>query len=281
MSVDALWVWEKLEEECCEAVNYYSREYSGISTDKARQKKILEQGAADFDQKYCPDDMGEKKHYRVDYYVHGYMDMHLKQNLAALSYCFQDGIPQPLLFVDFGCGPMTSGLALAEALSNGDKAKTSYFGIDASHHMVKKAKYINEKYKLFSPECFKVVQGTQFDPQMILDTFPEPKIVVLCLSFVLAPDTFRTAGRAGNIVRKLADDWKEFVENQPRCEETRIIYLNPLTSILNENWRALKTTMCKSNTAGRFSYISNKYTSLFVESLRRYIYYDMILGSRK
>ena len=42
MSVDALWVWEKLEEECCEAVNYYSREHSNISPDNERIKVILE-----------------------------------------------------------------------------------------------------------------------------------------------------------------------------------------------------------------------------------------------
>ena len=227
--------------------------------------------------------MGEKEHYRADYYVHGYMDMHLKHNLVALSHCFQDKISQPLLFVDFGCGPMTSGLALAQVLSKetpGYKAKTSYFGIDASHHMVKKAKYINEKYKLFSPECFKIVQGTQFDPQMILDSFPEPKIVVLCLSFVLAPDTFRPAGRAENIVRKLADDWKEFVENQPQCKETRIIYLNPLDMKFHSNWHSFKGKLLKSN--GIFCYTSpEKYERLFVNTLPNRVYCARILGSRK
>ena len=207
MSVDALRVWEQLEEECCEAVNYYSREYSSISPDKKRIKVILEQGAADFDQKYCPDDMGEKEHYRADYYVHGYMGMHLKQNFAALKYCFKDRIRQPLLFVDFGCGPMTSGLALAQVLSNGYKAETSYFGIDASRHMVKKAKYINEKYKLFSPECFKVVQGTQFDPQKIWTSFPEPQNCG-ALSFVCRWHRIHFARLDGRktLLRKLADD---------------------------------------------------------------------------
>ena len=278
MSVDALWVWEQLADECDGAVEHYRK--AGMN-----KEQILERGSADFDKKCKPDDEHEESPYRVDYYVGrcGYMDMHLKQNLAALKYCFKDRIPQPLLFVDFGCGPMTSGLALAEILSEQPsdyKAQTTYFGIDASHHMVKKAKYINAKYKLFSPECFKVVQGTQFDPQMILDSFPEPKIVVLCLSFVLAPDTFRPAGRAENIVRKLADDWKEFVENQPQCKETRIIYLNPLDMEFHSNWHSFKGKLLKSN--GIFCYASpEKYERLFVNTLSNSVYCARILGSCK
>ena len=284
MSVDALRVWEQLEEECCEAVNYYSREYSSISPDKKRIKVILEQGAADFDQKYCPDDMGEKEHYRADYYVHGYMGMHLKQNFAALKYCFKDRIRQPLLFVDFGCGPMTSGLALAQVLSNGYKAETSYFGIDASRHMVKKAKYINEKYKLFSPECFKVVQGTQFDPQKIPPSFPEPQNVVLCLSFALAPNTLRPDVQTKNTAGKLADTWKKYIANQTQCCETGIIYFNPVNYYgnLHSNWLdVFRDTILDPNNAGGFSYSLSPGKLTEVDARPKSIALQTIRGTRK
>ena len=287
MAVDALQVWEELKEECREAASYYSREHSNGYTDGERKIAILEQGAADFDQKYCPDDMGEKEHYRADYYVHGYMDMHLKHNLSALKYCFQDGIPQPLLFVDFGCGPMTSGLALAQVLSKetlGYKAKTSYFGIDASHHMVKKAKYINEKYKLFSPECFKVVQGTQLDPQKIPPSFPEPKNVVLCLSFALAPDTLRPDGQTKNTAEELADTWKKYIANQTQCRETGIIYLNPVdySGYLHSNWQdVFRDIMLDPNNAGGFSYSLSPRKLTKVDARPKPIALQTIRGIRK
>ena len=287
MAVDALQVWEELKEECREAASYYSREHSNGYTDGERKIAILEQGAADFDQKYCPDDVGEKEHYRADYYVHGYMDMHLKHNLSALKYCFQDGIPQPLLFVDFGCGPMTSGLALAQVLSKetpGYKAKTSYFGIDASHHMVKKAKYINEKYKLFSPECFKVVQGTQFDPQKIPPSFPEPQNVVLYLSFVLAPDTLRSDVQTKNTAGKLADTWKKYIANQTQCRKTIIIYINPVdySGNLHSNWlNVFRDTMLDPNNAGGFSYSRSPGKLTKVDARPKSIALQTIRGTRK
>ena len=287
MSVDALWVWEKLEEECCEAVNYYSREHSNISPDNERIKVILEQGAADFDEKYCPSVMGEKEHYRADYYVHGYMDMHLKQNLTALKYCFKDKIPQPLLFVDFGCGPMTSGLALAEILSKQTsdyKAQTTYFGIDASHYMVKKAKHINKKYKLFSPKRFKVVQGTQFDPQKIPPSFPEPQNVVLCLSFVLAADTLRPDAQTKNTTGKLADTWKKYIANQTQCCETGIIYFNPVNYYgnLHSNWLdVFRDTILDPNNAGGFSYSLSPGKLTEVDARPKSIALQTIRGTRK
>lgn len=284
MPVDALQIWRELDEQCCDAVNYYSRAYSSASDDNERKRAILERGEADFDQKYCPNDNGEREHYRTDYYVHGYMDMHIKQNLAALKCCFKDGIPQPLLFVDVGCGPMTAGLALAEVLStqiSDYKTQTAYFGVDASQNMVAKAITVNETHGLFLPENFMVVRGTQFNPKSIPQSFSKPWVAVLCLSFVLGPNTLRPAWQAKNIVKKLADEWKEYVENQPRCEETRIVYLNPLTGNLNRNWHMLKTALLESNAAGRFCYTSDKYISLPVESLGKSIYYDMVCGMHK
>lgn len=265
MSIDAMKIWSKLADECGQAKRYYDRK--GINKDL-----ILQRGAADFDQKCFPDDKSEREHYRADYYVSrdGYMNMHIEQNLAALRHCFMDGIPQPMLFVDFGCGPMTSGLALAEVLSGetaGYKRETAYFGVDVSRNMVDKAKGINKQYQLFSPPRFCVVQGTLFDAWNIPDSFPAPRIVVLCLSFVLAPDTLKFQ-EDNDFLQNFAGYFKRYIESQPACREARIVYLNPKSTrnyYLHDNWRIFANSMLAPDSTSRFRYTSDRFTRLPVE----------------
>ncbi|MDD9855670.1 MAG: class I SAM-dependent methyltransferase [Gammaproteobacteria bacterium] len=269
MSIDAMQIWSELADECGQAKRYYDRK--GINKDL-----ILERGAADFDQKCFPDNKHEQKHYRADYYVSrdGYMNMHIEQNLAVLRHCFEDEISQPMLFIDFGCGPMTSGLALAEVLSGkaaGYKRETAYFGVDVSQNMVDKAKSINKKYRLFSPGRFGVVRGTQFDAWNIPDSFPAPHIVVLCLSFVLAPDTLKFQ-EDNDFIQNFSNYFKRYIERQPGCREARIVYLNPKSKssyYLHDNWRIFANSMLTSDFTSRFRYTSDGFTRLPVEILGR------------
>ncbi len=271
-AIDALGIWKQLAAECGEALNYYTRQFSSPSE---RKQEVLIQGAADFDSKYTPNDENEKDHYRTDYYVsaEGYMNMHLEQNLAVLQDCFSKGIPQPIVFVDFGCGPMTSGLALAEILSkqaSGNRMQTAYFGVDASENMMNKANCISEEYKLF-PKYFKVVHDTEFNAQKIPDSFPETKIVLLSLSFVLAPETLGKSDVPSHaIAKKLADDWKRFIANKTQCRETIIIYINPVDyrEGLHYNWlRIFRDEMKTANNAGSFKYIEHKMKEVPVQSV--------------
>ena len=281
-TINALTIWEEIAHKCQEARDYYTQKYSDrFPVENERKREILEQGAADFDQKYAPDDASEKLHYQTDYYVHGYMDMHIKQNLSALKHSFDGIVPQPLLFVDCGCGPMTSGLALAEILSEQTsdyKTQTSYFGIDASCNMIAKAHSINNQYDLFAPENFAVVQDTEFNPQQIPRSFPEPQTVVLWLSFVLAPETYK-----GDIL-KFADRWKIYVNNQLQCRETRIIYLNPKSTesfYLNNYWRCFRNIMLGPSNPGKFFYTATEFVQLPVESLSSEISFQTIHGTQK
>ena len=281
MSIYALQIWAQLVSLCREANQYYRLKYPNI-VPYERRKMILNQGAADFDQKFAPKDAAEKLHYRTDYYVHRYMDMHLKQNLKALRYCFENKVPQSLLFVDLGCGPMTSGLALADVLSKQTtdyKADISYFGIDASSNMVAKAKSINTEYNLFAPEHFKIVQDTGFDSRKIPQSFPEAHTVVLWLSFVLAPNTYKSGD-----VRKLADEWKNYVGNLSGCKETIIIYLNPKSTesyFLHDNWRLFREIILEQSNDNKFDYSALGFSQLPVESLGSEISIEMICGERK
>ncbi len=279
MSLDALQVWRELAAECGPAVNYYSRK-------GANGRRILQRGAADFDAKCFPDDARERAHYRADYYVSqsGYMDMHIKHNLAALRHGFQGGTPQPLLFVDFGCGPMTSGLALAELLSrqtSGYKKQTAYFGVDASANMVATANRINARYGLFAPERFKVVRGTRFDSRKIPHFFPKPRAVVLCLSFVLAQGTLKSDTTAKKAVMELSADWKKYVAGETRCRETTIIYLNP-GYFDNTNWsKFFHPVMLNSDTTDGFRYTGQRLKNIPVPGLSKDIALGLIRGLRE
>lgn len=272
---NALQIWKKLATKCGEAVKYYDE--AGVGKDT-----ILVGGKANFDTKCTGGD--DKPHFRTDYYVswRGSMRMHLLQNLEALRHCFKDEIPQSLLLVDFGCGPMTAGLALAEVLSekmSDYEAHTSYFGIDMSRQMVNKACSINNQHRLFAPERFSVVQGTHLDLDKIPDSFHDPQIAVLCLSFVLAPGTYKS-----DDVLKLADVWKTYVENLQQCRETRIIYLNPKSTEdygLHNNWRRFRDNMLATSNANRFCYNTGGFTQRFVKLLKSNVSIEIIRGGRK
>ena len=240
----ALDIWNRFARECAPAEHFYAGKLPGFTGHSLAQEVLLH-GAADFDSKYGLDDSREKTSYRSDFYVASYMDLHIKQNLAALQHCFRGDIPQPLLWVDFGCGPMTSGIALAEKLAAqhpGYKNATAYFGVDASKNMADKAQYINDRYKLFAPERFRVVQSAHFDGAQIPPKFAQAATFVLCCSFSLAPQTMKKHDMEK--VMSFAADWKKFAEKHANCARTYVLYLNPhIGEHLHKNWRYFRYEM--------------------------------------
>lgn len=162
--VDALEVWKELSCQVRGVEDFFLRKCEHADLGKG----ILERGSTDFDTKYAPDDPDEKPTYKTDLYIRIYMDMHIKQNRTVLEKYLGRTLRNRMhiVFVDFGCGPMTSGLVLAEILSRHDEdyeKKFIYLGIDASQNMVERAKRINEQHKIFAPDRFGIVQGKTFD----------------------------------------------------------------------------------------------------------------------
>lgn len=208
---------------------------------------VLARGAADFDCPLDPADENEKPHYRSSLYISAYMKMHLAHNLAVLRRAFRARIPQPAVWVDYGCGPMTAGLALAKILAEKNPAyknTTAYFGVDASAEMVKKARYINQSYELFAPQNFCVMQSAQLHARVFdaIAAMPlRPAAVVLCCSFTLAPGTWKTPG--GYDARALAAQWKHFA-GAHACRDSRVLYLNPRGNF-HANWRAFRREMLR------------------------------------
>ncbi len=160
--------------------------------------------------------------------------------------------------MDFGCGPMTAGVALAEICSGQNKhykEKVTYLGIDASQNMVDRAKWINEQHGIFDPKRFEIFRGTTFCSEMTatLPSSTAADLVILCLSYVLANATLQVVhSDRPEWVKNLSHEWDRWAVGLPNLDETRIVYLNPDGNFHNIwNWLARFITNTHN---GSFSY---------------------------
>ena len=244
--VDALEVWRKISvaKICKEAVHFFNQS-------QIPKKDILKQGAADFDKK-ASGKTDEKAHYRAVYYMSGagYMSMHIKQNRVSNN-AYLDEMARAgndILFVDFGCGPMTAGLTAAEIFSRYDsnyKQRTFYAGIDISRNMRILAEGINLEFQLFNSNKFCIAETLK----QVADSIDfRPTAIVFSLSYVLSPDTL-----SKTLPKSLAAEWHEFVESFPSSEEVRVIYHNP-DGNFHQNWEAFCHHLGKFSQTGRLSY---------------------------
>ena len=110
------------------------------------RRVILDQGRTNFDEEFrglTPED-------KVSLYCVHYMPMHLFSSYAIftrlLAPILGHGSDQ-VVFIDFGCGPLTSGIAFRAFAQQRDIV---YLGIDSSHAMLNKAREINQYNPFFS-----------------------------------------------------------------------------------------------------------------------------------
>ena len=112
-------------------------------------KQILERGRAHFN----TDPDGLTSHDKVIIYCYYYMQMHIVSSFHVFKKSdslLKEYIRDPnknIVFIDFGCGPLTSGVALAGYYRSLDKDKQldfHYIGIDNSEAMICKATEISQ-----------------------------------------------------------------------------------------------------------------------------------------
>ena len=272
MSVNALDIWERLRESVGETAQqyYWKKLGSGINL----SKEVLEQGRADFDQKYFPDDPDEEAFFKTNLYIWQYMDMHIRQNRVVLRKYLNDLIEGPcsIFLIDFGCGPMTSGLALAEIISN---RNVYYYGIDVSQNMVESANWINKNYNIFDPDRFKVIQANTLNDKIKeLSSTKNFNLAVLSMSFVMAPGTNKAPNQDA-WARGLAQKWDQFSEFFP---ETRAIYINPDFYGAHVYWDKFCSALQQSQV---FSYTGGEQESISIPTLPNPIIAAQMLGKRK
>ena len=103
----------------------------------AQRKFILEQGQTNFDESsegFSPED-------KVSLYCVNYMPMHLYSSYHIFTRKLFLPVSSKVIFIDFGCGPLTSGIAFWAAAG---KSNITYVGIDSSQTMLNTAQKINQ-----------------------------------------------------------------------------------------------------------------------------------------
>lgn len=129
-------------------------------------------------------------------------------------------------FIDFGCGPLTSGLAFNQLFKNIDNYKLKYIGIDISNSMLTKAKEFS-KTSLFNENSdFNFVKSIKSVSNEMLDEyFRLSNTVILNFSYLFANLSIEQT-------YELANDINKFVASFP-LNKYIIVYQNPVRKFHN------------------------------------------------
>ena len=206
----------------------FNARFSPPEREFVKGDEVLSRGGADFCSPYV-----HKSDSRANLtvedkalaYCHRYFRMHYASSYSVLK---QEVVNpedwKDALFIDFGCGPGTSGFAFADLVGDGN---FRYVGVDRSPAMLEKAREFMG--------CCGINHQT-------LTTFPDrlhsATIVVFNFCFVLAHGTFRgDISKLSSAVRRIDDELGG--------KHTYIVYQNPHTdhAKTHENWQVLKREM--------------------------------------
>jgi hypothetical protein len=208
------------------------------------REEILERGRADFntDPDGCltPDD-------KVIIYCYYYMQMHIVSSFHVFKKSdslLKEYIRDPnknIVFIDFGCGPLTSGVALAWYYGSLDDKKQQdfhYIGIDSCEAMIRKAIEISER-QAWRGCTFKFLESYE-DHASILNEIDiylssrqyEEDLIVLNYSYLFASSTLD--------VEKLAELVKKIL-NTYKSHKICLFFQNPPPEFLNRKWEKFKS----------------------------------------
>ena len=237
------------------------------------RRDILGQGRTNFDEPFnglSPED-------QVLLYCVYYMPMHLVSSyhifvrtpfLRELVASVNDKI----IFIDFGCGPLTSGIAF---WTFARQSKTTYLGIDSSQAMRDKAKEINQ----YGPNHYRDPFFSGFELMSYytqLTGLLDNAIAVADKTLIIFNFCYFLASRTLDI-SALSDVMAQIVERYS-SHNVCIVYQNPVSSSLRTNWRILK-----ANLSGFRSIITQsntqwfRYDSLITNSPHdASVYYDIL-----
>ncbi len=129
--------------------------------------RILQHGQNNFDQ-VSFDELSNRYYLpkqKVSIYSVHYMPMHLFSSYHVFTN-YLPPLSDKVVFIDFGCGPLTSGIAFRACTR---QSAVTYIGIDSSRTMLDKAKVINRygpnqnRYPFFHKDKFELIHGDNYD----------------------------------------------------------------------------------------------------------------------
>ena len=230
-------------------------------------QEILDQGRTNYDEFFY--DLSPRD--KVLLYCIHYMPMHLASSYHIFSIHKQvftthlRSENNKVVFIDFGCGPLTSGLAFHASARQGN---ISYLGVESSQAMRNKAKEINQYSPRFSG--FELISDYSQLPDLLEDVIAEgdktPIIFNFC--YFLASYTLN--------ISHLSNAMEQIVEKY--CDHNMcIVYQNPNLSKLHENWESLREHLAgfrsiPQSNIEEFSYDRLTYGSVHNAS----VYYDIL-----
>ena len=199
------------------------------------RKNILGQGQTNFDKPFN----GLSPRDKVLLYCRYYMPMHLisSYHIFVHTSYFSDFVTsasERVVFIDFGCGPLTSGIAF---WAFAQQSNTIYLGIDSSQAMRKKARRINHYGPNHDGDSFfsryKLLSSYTDLPEILDNTIMRGTPIIFNFCYLLASKTL--------CVRALSDVIVRIIEryiNHEMC----IVYQNPPNyPSSHKNWNILKT----------------------------------------
>ncbi|WP_339367236.1 class I SAM-dependent methyltransferase [Picosynechococcus sp. PCC 7002] len=210
--------------------------------DSAQRYHILRQGKADF----MAGEAGLSPLQTVILYCRHYMQMHLASSryLFKLFSMAKSTVDYPLhtdgvTMIDFGCGPMTSGLALATHIQelHQKKATINYIGIDHSAAMLEMAAVFSDRRELFTTASnFQFQQKCHHAEELIeminhLEKDGPKSTIILNFSYLFASETLDHKQLAHTINGLL----KYFGERK-----IVFFFQNPPGDYLNKKWILFK-----------------------------------------
>ena len=241
------------------------------------RKDVLNRGSTNFDTSLLWRGKVYTPEHKVLLNCVFYMPMHLYSSYHLYRVHGHVSESKNVVFIDFGCGPLTSGIAFWAASG---QRNITYIGIDSSEHMLNKAAEINTEgpfddsdepfYKNFH-------RGRNFNnlPAYLrgIETGnPEDTLILFNFSYVLAPMTFQ--GDINELINMLLS-----VIQANLGYKIAMVYQN--ISGGDENWKKLKNGVINAfphinfTTQNRMESIRVKYNRLMQGTQHSYdVSYD-------
>jgi superfamily I DNA and/or RNA helicase len=189
------------------------------------RNNVIEYGRTDFDSisLFAPDISVEdkvnlycfynmRKHYFSSFSIYesysGFFNQELNQSSGRIS------------FFDFGCGPLTSGLAFNQLFKNSTKFNLKYFGIDISKTMLSKAKEFSKTSLFNHSSQFNFIKSIkEISNDILEENFRLSNTVILNFSYLFANLSIEQTISLANDINKLVSDFP--------LNKYIIIYQNP------------------------------------------------------
>lgn len=212
--------------------------------------RILRQGQSNFDDTSY--DKPSNEYYFPKDKVAIYCVHHMPRHLFSSYHIFTNYLTpisekNKVVFIDFGCGPLTSGIAFRAFAEQND---ITYLGIDSSRAMLDKATVINRygpnRYNVPFFDKFELVHGNNYDDLIgLLDTYIEngdKTQIIFNFCYLFSSPTL-DVGNLSDVLIQMMQRYNQ--------HEMRLVYQNPDHRLLPKSrqlklydkWERLKTDL--------------------------------------